>query len=213
MMNEKQLREDMVRYARSMFERGYSSGGAGNISLKLPDGNILATPTNSSFGDLDAEVLSKVTMEGALLSGQKASKEVLMHLAMYRQRPQCGGIVHLHSPWLTALSCLPGIDPENALPPITPYYVMRVGKLPVVPYIRPGSPLIAEHVEKLAGEHNAILLANHGPIISGKNIREAVFNAEELEETARLYFMLKPFGMNTLSTENVDELNATFNMK
>lgn len=212
-MNEKQLREDMVRYARSMFERGYSSGGAGNISLKLPDGNILATPTNSSFGDLDAEVLSKVTMEGALLSGQKASKEVLMHLAMYRQRPQCGGIVHLHSPWLTALSCLPGIDPENALPPITPYYVMRVGKLPVVPYIRPGSPLIAEHVEKLAGEHNAILLANHGPIISGKNIREAVFNAEELEETARLYFMLKPFGMNTLSTENVDELNATFNMK
>lgn len=212
-MNEKQLREDMVRYARSMFERGYSSGGAGNISLKLPDGNILATPTNSSFGDLDAEALSKVTMEGALLSGQKASKEVLMHLAMYRQRPQCGGIVHLHSPWLTALSCLPSIDPENALPPITPYYVMRVGKLPVVPYIRPGSPLIAEHVEKLAGEHNAILLANHGPIISGKNIREAVFNAEELEETARLYFMLKPFGMNTLSTENVDELNATFNMK
>lgn len=212
-MNEKQLREDMVRYARSMFERGYSSGGAGNISLKLPDGNILATPTNSSFGDLDAEELSKVTMEGALLSGQKASKEVLMHLAMYRQRPQCGGIVHLHSPWLTALSCLPGIDPENALPPITPYYVMRVGKLPVVPYIRPGSPLIAEHVEKLAGEHNAILLANHGPIISGKNIREAVFNAEELEETARLYFMLKPFGMNTLTTENVDELNATFNMK
>lgn len=212
-MNEKQLREDMVRYARSMFERGYSSGGAGNISLKLPDGNILATPTNSSFGDLNAEELSKVTMEGALLSGQKASKEVLMHLAMYRQRPQCGGIVHLHSPWLTALSCLPGIDTENALPPITPYYVMRVGKLPVVPYIRPGSPLIAEHVEKLAGEHNAILLANHGPIISGKNIREAVFNAEELEETARLYFMLKPFGMNTLTTENVDELNATFNMK
>ncbi len=212
-MSEKQFREDMVRYARSMFERGYSSGGAGNISLKLPDGNILATPTNSSFGDLDADALSKVTMQGELLSGQKASKEVLMHLAMYRQRPQCGGIVHLHSPWLTALSCLPGIDPENALPPITPYYVMRVGKLPVVPYIRPGSPLIAEHVEKLAAEHNSILLANHGPIISGKDIREAVFNAEELEETAKLYFMLKPFGMNTLTQKNVDELNATFNMK
>lgn len=212
-MSEKQLREDMVRYARSMFERGYSSGGAGNISLKLPDGNILATPTNSSFGDLDADELSKVSMQGELLSGQKASKEVLMHLAMYRQHPHCGGIVHLHSPWLTALSCLPGIDPENALPPITPYYVMRVGKLPVVPYIRPGSPIIAEHVEKLAAEHNAILLANHGPIISGKTIREAVFNAEELEETAKLYFMLKPFGMNTLTQENVEELNATFNMK
>ncbi|CBG88001.1 3-oxo-tetronate 4-phosphate decarboxylase [Citrobacter rodentium] len=212
-MSEKQLREDLVRYARSMFERGYSSGGAGNISLKLSDGNILATPTNSSFGDLNADELSKVTMAGELLSGQKASKEVLMHLAMYRQRPQCGAIVHLHSPWLTALSCLPGIDPENALPPITPYYVMRVGKLPVIPYIRPGSPRIAGEVEKLAAEHNAILLANHGPVISGKDIREAVFNAEELEETAKLYFMLKPFGMNTLTRENVDELNATFHMK
>lgn len=212
-MSEAQLRQDLVRYARSMYERGYSSGGAGNISLKLPDGNVLATPTNSSFGDLDVEELSKVTMQGELLSGQKASKEVLMHLAMYRQRPQCGGIVHLHSPWLTALSCMPDLNYENALPPITPYYVMRVGKLPVVPYIRPGSPLIADEVEKLAINHNSILLANHGPIISGKNIREAVFNAEELEETAKLYFMLKPFGMNTLTPENVNELDSLFNMK
>lgn len=212
-MNETDYRQDLARYARSLFERGYSSGGAGNISLKLPDGTVLATPTNSSFGDLDPDTLSRVTMSGEHLSGDKASKEILMHLAMYRQRPQCGGIVHLHSPWLTALSCLPGIDSENALPPVTPYYVMRVGKLPVVPYIRPGSPRIAEEVEKLAAEHNAILLANHGPIISGKNLREAVFNAEELEETAKLYFILKPFGMNTLSQQNIDELNTLFNMK
>lgn len=212
-MSEAQLRQDLVRYARSLYERGYSSGGAGNISLKLPDGNVLATPTNSSFGDLNAEELSKVSMEGELLSGQKASKEVLMHLVMYRQRPQCGGIVHLHSPWLTALSCLPDLNHENALPPITPYYVMRVGKLPVVRYIRPGSPVIADEVEKLAANHNAILLANHGPIISGKDIREAVFNAEELEETAKLYFMLKPFGMNTLTPDNVRELDSLFNMK
>lgn len=212
-MSESQLRQDLVRYARSMYQRGYSSGGAGNISLKLPDGNVLATPTNSSFGDLDPDTLSKVTMAGELLEGEKASKEILMHLAIYRQRPQCGGIVHLHSPWLTALSCLPGLDYDNALPPITPYYVMRVGKLPVVRYIRPGSPVIAEEVEKLAAEHNSMLLANHCPIISGKDIREAVFNAEELEETARLYFMLKPFGMNSLTPENVAELNHLFNMK
>lgn len=212
-MSESQLRQDLVHYARSMYERGYSSGGAGNISLKLPDGHVLATPTNSSFGDLNADELSKVTIEGELVSGQKASKEVLMHLAMYRQRPHCGGIVHLHSPWLTALSCLPGLNYENALPPITPYYVMRVGKLPVVRYIRPGSPLLADEVEKLATEHNSILLANHGPIISGKNIREAVFNAEELEETAKLYFMLKPFGMNTLTADDVNELDTLFNMK
>jgi len=212
-MDEVQLRRDLVHYARSLFERGYSSGGAGNISLRLPDGNILATPTNSSFGELEPDALSKVSISGDLLSGEKASKEIQFHLAIYRKRPQCGGIVHLHSPWLTALSCLPGIDINNALPPITPYYVMRVGKLPVVRYIRPGSPLIAEEVEKLAVEHNSFLLANHGPIISGKNIREAVFNAEELEETARLYFMLKPFGMNLLTKENVEELEQTFSLK
>ncbi|AVL79283.1 aldolase [Klebsiella oxytoca] len=212
-MDEVQLRRDLVHYARSLFERGYSSGGAGNISLRLPDGNILATPTNSSFGELEPDALSKVSISGDLLSGEKASKEIQFHLAIYRKRPQCGGIVHLHSPWLTALSCLPGIDINNALPPITPYYVMRVGKLPVVRYIRPGSPLIAEEVEKLAVEHNSFLLANHGPIISGKNIREAVFNAEELEETARLYFMLKPFGMNLLTKENLEELEQTFSMK
>jgi len=212
-MSESKLRQELVRYARSMYQRGYSSGGAGNISLKLPDGNVLATPTTSSCGDLDRDTLSKGATTGELLAGEKASKEILMHLAIYRQRPQCGGIVHLHSPWLTALSCLPGLDKENALPPITPYYVMRIGKLPVVRYLRPGSPVIAEEVEKLAVEHNAMLLANHGPIISGKNIREAVFNAEELEETARLYFMLKPFGMNTLTPDNVAELDALFNMK
>lgn len=212
-MSETHARQELVRYARSLFERGYSSGGAGNISLKLEDGHILATPTNSSFGDLDPDTLSKVTMGGELVSGEKASKEVLMHLAMYRQRPTCGGIVHLHSPWLTALSCLPDLDVENALPPITPYYVMRVGKLPVVRYIRPGSPDIAVEVEKLAAEHNAILLANHGPIISGKTIREAVFNAEELEETAKLYFILRPHGIKTLTPDDVDELNHLFNMK
>lgn len=212
-MSETHARQELVRYARSLFERGYSSGGAGNISLKLEDGHILATPTNSSFGDLDPDTLSKVTMGGELVSGEKASKEVLMHLAMYRQRPTCGGIVHLHSPWLTALSCLPDLDAENALPPITPYYVMRVGKLPVVRYIRPGSPDIAVEVEKLAAEHNAILLANHGPIISGKTIREAVFNAEELEETAKLYFILRPHGIKTLTPDDVDELNHLFNMK
>ena len=212
-MSETQSRQDLVRYARSLFERGYSSGGAGNISLKLPDGHILATPTNSSFGDLDPETLSKVTLKGEQVSGDKASKEVLMHLAIYRRRPACGGIVHLHSPWLTALSCLPDLDVENALPAITPYYVMRVGKLPVIPYIRPGSPEIAVEVEKRAAEHNAMLLANHGPIICGKSLRDAVFNAEELEETAKLYFILRPHGMKTLTPAQIDELNSLFQMR
>ncbi|WP_375056852.1 aldolase [Zobellella sp. DQSA1] len=212
-MTEFSLRLEMVKTAKSMFERGYSSGGAGNLSLKLPDGNLLATPTNTSFGDLDPDRLSKVDMNGNHLDGDKPSKEVLMHIAMYQQRPQAGGIVHLHSPYLTALSCVDGLDPANCLPPITPYYVMRVGKLPLIPYFRPGSPRIAEELGKLAGEHGSVLLANHGPVISGKNLREAMFNAEELEETARLYFILRNGPMRTLTDDQVAELEQVFKGK
>lgn len=212
-MTEFSLRLEMVKIAKSMFERGYSSGGAGNLSLKLPDGNLLATPTNTSFGDLDPDRLSKVDTDGNHLDGDKPSKEVLMHIAMYRQRPQAGGIVHLHSPYLTALSCVDGLDPANCLPPITPYYVMRVGKLPLIPYFRPGSPRIAEEVEKLAAGHGSVLLANHGPVISGKSLREAMFNAEELEETARLYFILRNGPMRTLTDDQVAELEQVFKGK
>lgn len=212
-MTEFSLRLEMVKIAKSMFERGYSSGGAGNLSLVLPDGNLLATPTNTSFGDLDPDRLSKVDMNGNHLDGDKPSKEVLMHIAMYRQRPQAGGIVHLHSPYLTALSCVDGLDPANCLPPITPYYVMRVGKLPLIPYFRPGSPRIAEELGKLAAGHGAVLLANHGPVISGKSLREAMFNAEELEETARLYFILRNGPMRTLTDDQVAELEQVFKGK
>ncbi len=212
-MTEFSLRLEMVSIAKSMFERGYSSGGAGNLSLKLPDGNLLATPTNSSFGSLDPDRLSKVDMDGKHLDGDKPSKEVLMHIAMYRERPEAGGIVHLHSPYLTALSCVDGVDPANCLPPITPYYVMRVGKLPLIPYIRPGDPSIADEVGKLSKEHSAVLLANHGPVISGKDLRAAMFNAEELEETARLYFILQNSKLRTLTDEQVDELEQVFKGK
>ncbi|ATG75488.1 aldolase [Zobellella denitrificans] len=212
-MTEFSLRLEMVKIAKSMFERGYSSGGAGNLSLVLPDGNLLATPTNTSFGDLDPDRLSKVDMNGNHLDGDKPSKEVLMHIAMYQQRPQAGGIVHLHSPYLTALSCVDGLDPANCLPPITPYYVMRVGKLPLIPYFRPGSPRIAEELGKLAAGHGAVLLANHGPVISGKSLREAMFNAEELEETARLYFILRNGPMRTLTDDQVAELEQVFKGK
>lgn len=209
-MTESELRQQLVALAHSLFMRGYSSGGAGNISLMLPDGALLITPTNSSFGDLNPESLSKITLKGERLSGDRPSKEYPMHIALYKQRPQTGAVVHLHSPYLTALSCLADLNPENCLPPITPYYVMRVGKLPLIPYFRPGDPKLALAVGELAVNHNAMLLANHGPVISGKNIREAVFNAEELEDTARLYLQLKPFNYVTLSQQHVDELNCVF---
>ncbi|EMQ2085181.1 aldolase [Salmonella enterica subsp. enterica] len=212
-MNELQLREQMVSLANSMFMRGYSSGGAGNLSTRLPDDGFLVTPTNSSFGSLNPATLSKLDAQGNWLSGDKPSKESLMHLAFYRQRADIGGIVHLHSPFLTALSCLPDRDPLDCLPPITPYFVMRTGRLPLIPYLRPGHPRLADEVAKLAPDHNAMLLANHGPVVGGANLREATFNAEELEDTARVWFMLRPCGMNTLTGEQVSELQTLFNSK
>lgn len=127
---EQQLREQLVYYGHSLFMRGLSSGGSGNISVKLSDDRFLVTPTNSCLGELESERVSLIDINGNHISGDKPSKEVPMHLAWYRHRPNCGAVVHLHSPWLTALSCLPCTTPENCLPPLTPYYVMRVGKLP-----------------------------------------------------------------------------------
>lgn len=166
-MTEAELREQMVSLAHSLFMRGYSSCGAGNISCRLPDGGFLVTPTNSSFGALDAQRLSKLDEQGEWVAGDKPSKEAVMHRAFYQQRPQTGGVVHLHSPSLTELSCLPGLDAANCLPPITPYYVMRVGSLPLVPYFRQGDPGLAEEIGALAPRHNAMLLANHGPVVGG----------------------------------------------
>ncbi|MCS2146793.1 aldolase [Scandinavium sp. H11S7] len=209
-MNAQALREQMVTLAHSMFMRGYSSGGSGNLSLRLPEGGYLVTPTNSSLGSLDPATLSELDANGNWIRGEKPSKETLMHLAFYNQRVDIGGVVHLHSPWLTALSCLQGLNPSDCLPPITPYFVMRVGKLPLIRYLRPGHPELAAEVERLAVEHNAMLLANHGPVIGGSSLRDAVFNAEELEDTARLWFTLRPHGMVTLTDEQVAELYTVY---
>lgn len=207
---EQQLRDELVLLAQSLFNRGLSSGGSGNISLRLPDGGYLVTPTNSSLGFLSSEKLSRLDAEGNHLSGDKPSKEVPMHMAMYDMNPKCGAVVHLHSPWLTALSCLADLNPYNALPAITPYYVMRVGKLPIIPYIRPGAEEIAEHVRALAATHTAVLLANHGPVVSGNSLRQAVFNAEELEDTARLFFTLRDHHWRELTPDNIRELESLY---
>ncbi|CDL81678.1 aldolase [Xenorhabdus szentirmaii] len=209
-MNEGAVRAELVDRAYSMFERGYSSGGAGNISARLEDGSFIITPTNSSFGDLEADSLSKLDAKGNWVSGDKPTKEVAMHLAMYRNRPTCHAIVHLHSPWLTALSCMPNLDRENCLPPLTPYYVMKIGRLPVVEYFPPGDDRISQEIDKLAKKHNSILLANHGPVVGGETLRQAFFNAEELEDTARLYLILLPHGFTTLNEVQVQELEKRY---
>ncbi|EGR0234028.1 aldolase [Vibrio vulnificus] len=208
-MNEEQIRQQVVELARSMFERGYATGGSGNLSVKLPNGHFLATPTGSSFGRLVAEELSVVDIDGNLISGKKASKEVAFHLALYRNNPKCNAVVHLHSTYLTALSCLNNLDHDNAIKPFTPYYVMRIGQMPVIPYLKPGHPQIAQELGKRAADYRAFLLANHGPVITGVDLEDAIDNAEELEETAKLMFLLKNNSIRYLTKDEVAELSGS----
>jgi ribulose-5-phosphate 4-epimerase/fuculose-1-phosphate aldolase len=199
----------MVRLARSLFERGFSVGAAGNISAAVEDG-ILVTPTNSCLGFLDPDKISKVTRDGRHISGDKPSKEVFLHKAFYETRPQTGAVVHLHSTHATALSCLSDVDPDDCIPPLTPYAVMRVGRVKRLDYVRPGDEKAGDLIRALGGKYAAILLANHGPVVTGKDIISAVHAAEELEETAKLLIMLRGLPIRMLSEENVAELNSEF---
>ncbi|MEJ4043101.1 3-oxo-tetronate 4-phosphate decarboxylase [Erwinia sp. SLM-02] len=207
-MTEQQAREEMVRLGASFFQRGYATGSAGNLSMRLDDGTLLATPTGSCLGELVAERLSKVTQEGEWIGGDKPSKEISFHRAIYQNNPECGAIVHLHCLYLTALSCLEGLDSKNCIRPFTPYVVMRVGDVPVVPYYRPGDPRLGEDLAKLAPHYRAFLLANHGPVVVGKTLREAADNTEELEETARLIFTLGDRPIRYLTDDEVAELRS-----
>ena len=207
-MTEQQAREEMVRLGASFFQRGYATGSAGNLSMRLEEGTLLATPTGSCLGELVAERLSKVTPEGEWIGGDKPSKEISFHRAIYLNNPACGAIVHRLCLYLTALSCLEGLDTKNCIRPFTPYVVMRVGDVPVVPYYRPGDERLGEDLAKLAPHYKAFLLANHGPVVVGKTLREAADNTEELEETARLIFTLGDRPIRYLNDDEVAELRS-----
>ncbi|MDG6316970.1 aldolase [Glaesserella parasuis] len=196
----------MVELAKSLFDRGYTVGGAGNLSVKLDDNRVLVTPTGSSLGRLEVNRLSVLDMKGNLIEGDKPSKESVFHLALYQANPQCKAIVHLHSTYLTALSCLEGIDTTNAMRAFTPYYVMRVGQLPVIPYYKPGDTNIARELSERALQAKAFLLANHGVVVTGNSLVDAVDNTEELEETAKLYFILQGKSIRYLSESEVKDL-------
>lgn len=206
---ESRLREEICLHARSLFERGYGCGSSGNISVRLEDGWLL-TPTNSSMGRLDPARLAKLDAQGRHVSGDKPSKEAFLHLAMYEERPEMQAVVHLHATHSVAVSCLADADPEDVLPPITAYYVMRVGRLPLVPYFPPGDRALAEAVRAKAREHHAMLLANHGPVVAGKALDAAVYAAEELEETAKLFLLLRGENTRWLSASEVAELRVRF---
>jgi ribulose-5-phosphate 4-epimerase/fuculose-1-phosphate aldolase len=207
---ELELRALLVDLGRSLFARGFSVGSAGNISVRLGDG-FLITPTNSSLGRLDPTRLAKLDAAFNHVSGDKPSKEVFMHRAFYRSRKDAGAVVHLHSTMATAVACLPDADPDNPIPALTPYFVMRVGrKLPVVTYYRPGDPEMEPAIHAAAREARAVLLANHGPVVSGRTLTDAVYAAEELEEAAKLFLLLRGANARLLTPSQVDVLLAAF---
>jgi ribulose-5-phosphate 4-epimerase/fuculose-1-phosphate aldolase len=209
-MTETALRESICRYARSLFDRGLTPGSSGNVSVRLDDGGWLLTPTNASMGFLDPARLTRLDPSGRHLSGDPPTKEVPLHGALYDTRPRARAVVHLHSIHCVALSMLPGLDPAAVLPPLTAYYVMRVGDAALVPYYRPGDPAVADAIRGLAGRHSAVLLANHGPVVAGDTLEAAVFATEELEETAKLFLLLRNLNPRTLSPGQVADLAHVF---
>lgn len=206
------LRDEICRVGQSLFQRGLTSGSTGNISVRTPDGGWLMTPTNVSMGTLDPARLSLFDAEGRFVSGDAPTKEAFLHFSMYGERADAGAVVHLHSSHATAVSIMADIDPEDVLPPLTAYYVMRVGRLPLVPYFAPGDQALAEAVRSLAGRHHAMLLANHGPVVAGTSLANAQYAAEELEETAKLFLMLQNHAKRVLTPEQVADLRRRFNL-
>ncbi|QEX19230.1 class II aldolase [Hypericibacter terrae] len=208
-MNESQAREKIATLGRSMFQRGLTFGSSGNISVKIADGWLM-TPTNVALGDIDPARIAKLDAAGRHLSGDAPTKEAMLHLAMYRERPNAAAVVHLHSTHSVAVSALANIDPADVLPPITAYYVMRVGRLPLIPYYPPGDQGLAEAVGKQAAKHHAVLLANHGPVVAGGSLEAAAGAIEELEETAKLYLMLQGHRTRFLTPEQVAALRERY---
>jgi len=208
-MNEQRLREAIVERGRSLYDRGYAHGSSGNLSARIDDG-ILVTPTGSSLGRLDPARIAKVDANGVHVTGDPPSKEAFLHLAMYAERASANAIVHLHCTCAVAISCLVHADPRNVLPPLTAYHVMRVGTLPLVPYFRPGDRALAEAVRRVAAKHRAVLLANHGPVVSGKSLDDAVDSAEELEQTAKLALLLGERPVSMLTPAQIADLEIAF---
>ena len=207
---EVRLRDRIVALGRSLFQRGLTAGSSGNLSALLPDGRWLITPTNACLGELDPARLALLSRDGEVLAGDPPSKEQVLHRAMYDARPQARAIVHLHATHSAAISCLDGLDPENCLPPLTPYFVMKIGRLPLVPYHRPGDPALGGAIRALACRHCAVLLANHGPVVSGESLEAATYAIEELEETAKLALLLRGAPVRALNARQIQELRDVF---
>ena len=201
------MRHALVETGRMLYDRGLSPGTSGNLSVRVDDG-FLMTPTNSSLGSLDPDRLSRLDADGGHVDGEPPTKEVWLHLAMYAERPEAQAIVHLHSTHAVAVACLDDVDEDDVLPPLTPYYVLRVGRLPLVPYGRPGDASLSEAVRERARASHALLLANHGPIVAAPTLAQAAAAAEEIEETAKLVLLTHGLKTRLLTPRQLDELRA-----
>ncbi len=213
MSDETRARDEICEVGLSLFSRGLTFGSTGNISVRLPDGGWLMTPTNASLGRLDPAKLSKFDATGRLVAGDAPTKEAFLHFCMYGQRSDARAVVHLHSTHSVAVSLLADVDPRDALPPLTAYFVMRVGRLPLAPYFPPGDAELAKAVEALAGAHHAVLLANHGPVVAGTSLENAQYATEELEETAKLFLMLRGQNIRPLTQAQVEALRERYNLR
>lgn len=212
MIEESRVRDEICRVGASLFDRGLTAGSSGNISVRLDDGGWLMTPTNMSLGALDPALLSRLDATGRLISGDQPTKEAFLHLSMYGERKDAAAVVHLHSSHATAVSILRDVDPNDVLPALTAYYVMRVGRLPLVPYFAPGDPDLAHAVRAMASNHHAVLLANHGPVVAGTSLANAQYATEELEETAKLFLLLQNQALRSLTPEQIADLRRRFKL-
>jgi len=207
---ESAARAEIAMLAASLFARGFSVGSAGNISVRLEDGYLI-TPTNSCLGRLDPARIARLDAGFRHVAGDPPSKEVFMHRAIYAARAEAGAVVHLHSTWATAVSCLADVDETRPIPPLTPYFVMRIGRtMPLVRYHRPGDAAMEPAIAAAATGARAVLLANHGPVVSGRTLTDAVYAAEELEEAAKLFMLLRQERTRLLTAAEIDDLLATF---
>lgn len=208
---ENRVRDEICRIGESLYRRGYTVGSAGNISARLEDG-FLITPTDACLGFLDPAGLAKLDPDGRQIAGERASKTILLHRAVYGARPDIGGIVHTHSTNLVALSMLPDVNRNDVLPALTPYFVMKVGHVPMIPYQRPGDPVVADLVLAHAASVRAVLLERLGPLVWHDSVSAACFALEELEETAKLWLMLRDVRPPALSQAQIDDIKRTFNV-
>ena len=213
MSSDSQLREQICLLSKSLFDRGITHGSTGNISARTSDGGLLVSPTGTSFGRLDPARLSHFDASGRHISGDLPTKEMPLHTAFYDTRSTAGAVVHLHSCHSVALSMMPDIDDDNFLPPLTPYGIIMLGRVKLLPFFVPGDPAMGDAVRALGGKRVAVMLANHGPVVAGKDVEAACNAIEELEAGARLALLTKGLSPQGLNDQQVAAVVKKFDVE